>query len=168
LRREEHLLRHPEKITDEDTYYSLMNLAGMNDAARITFMNLRLSDYRGKLADRDWHQLVGLQLQIRRESGRLSASEEKADTKKQEKAALRSQAQEQVRQLMGGQGSVAPRVPGAPLQRGPSTKALPTPPLATPPNAPIEPANPRNVQVPRSWIERAKRDTTYRKYLEHM
>lgn len=156
--------------TDPDTYYSLLNMAGLSDEARHAFENLDLRKYRSKLDERDFEYMLKLQLGLRRQSLGAVAGEAKheavAADREAKRAADRAAAMEQLKAL--GIDIKTP-TPGGPITRPQGT--VPNGPLLqSAPDSTRTPADSarRRVNVPQSWIDHAKRDPNYRRYLEHM
>src|SRR5436190_2248004 len=67
LQEREEQLRHPRHSSDPDTYWSLMNMAGLSDQSRAAFESVDLNDYRrkGLLDDVDFNRLLSLQRSLR-------------------------------------------------------------------------------------------------------
>jgi hypothetical protein len=179
LQEREDQLRHPRHTTNMDTWYKLMNMAGLNDSTRAEFESTDLNKYRrsGELDEQDFEHMAELQLTMRRQTAAGISGEARREAtaadRDAKKAADRAAAAEELRKLGI---SVAP----APAPGGPIVRPVPTggsnalggmvtapTPAAPAPAGKVDTVGGR-VRVPQSWIDHAKRDQNYRLYLEHM
>lgn len=61
LQRREDQIRHPKTRTDWETYNSLMNMTAISDVTREQFAHTNLMQYRDKLGDTEFKQLLNIQ-----------------------------------------------------------------------------------------------------------
>jgi hypothetical protein len=145
LKNREYQIRYPRKDSNPDLYFSLMNMAGLNDATRKEFDALNLGEYREQLSPAHFDQLVRLQ-----RTARVRAD---AAAKKDSAAAAKAgRAQSILNSLMKGSGNEgSPTVPGGPLDSAPRGDGK------TNLGAPVTSANKSLPPLPPEWVERARR-----------
>jgi hypothetical protein len=150
-----------KRQTDPATFYSLLNMSALSDATRQQFDNLNLLQYRGKLSDADFKHIAELQRSSRLRIEGAVSSEARFQSRAAERAATKADglaASAAIMEQATGY-KMPPSVPGAPINPVPAVR---TPNPQTPGNA----TTPR--PVPQAWLDHAKRDPNYRRYLQHM
>lgn len=159
LQRRLEQIRNPERVTDPETYYKLMNMAALNPATMAQFQNLDLSKYRPQLSDGDFHQLVELQLSIRRSAiAQQQAPIRRAATA----AAVAAAKQQQALQTLHNLGIDSfPVAPGGPLRMPTSGPAAPILSTQRPKVGPT-------VVIPQAWRDAAKSNPDYKAYLDSL
>lgn len=158
LQRREDQIRHPKTQTDWDTYNSLMNMSAISDVTREQFKDTDLTKYRGKLADSEFKQLLGIQRTLRGHDitvDEREAAKKKAQADKDAKKVAEREAAKQTLRDLGV--AIPPTVPGAPL---------PKPATAAPANPAPAPRSSSGQSVPQAWLDHAKSDPVYKDYLE--
>lgn len=158
LQHREDELRHPKRVTNPDTYFQLMNSAGLSEATRQQFLRTDLKQYREQLSEGDYQRLLSKQLTMRT-----------AANKPNRKAEELRQAAEVLREKFGI--TITRSVPGAPMNAPQPSSPSRTATgdinlgLSAPSTGPHDAKLP---DLPAAWLARARNNPKYADYLRHM